>query len=139
MRDGLNTLKRDVAQTNAKLGSQAGDCPSGNCLTTTMFLVFLAIQMVVLLGYNIYKDNKEAQAKKFYWNYISSRWTGEFQGNRKFKCRKDRKNESNSRDARRGDCFTEAAGDSSTERFEKSNGCASKDQCFSFFVYNIIW
>ncbi|XP_043281127.1 protein ERGIC-53 [Venturia canescens] len=66
MRDGLNTLKRDVTQTNAKLGSQTGDCPNGNCLTTTMFLVFLAIQMVILLGYNIYKDNKEAQAKKFY-------------------------------------------------------------------------
>ena len=71
MRDGLNSIKRDMAQTNAKLGtaSQAGqisDCPTGNCLTTTMFLVFLAIQMIMLLGYNFYKDNKEAQAKKFY-------------------------------------------------------------------------
>lgn len=71
MRDGLNTIKRDIAQTNVKLGvgnqaGQIGDCPNGNCLTTTMFLVFLAIQMAILLGYNIYKDNREAQAKKFY-------------------------------------------------------------------------
>ncbi|XP_011301413.1 protein ERGIC-53 [Fopius arisanus] len=67
MRDGLNRVKRDVSETNAKLsGATPGGCPTVNCLTTTMFLAFLAIQMVILLGYSIYKDNKEAQAKKFY-------------------------------------------------------------------------
>lgn len=65
MRDGLNQIKRDVSH-NSKTGGNVGDCPSGNCLTTTMFLVFLAVQMFILLGYNMYKDNKEAQAKKFY-------------------------------------------------------------------------
>ncbi|KAK2589071.1 hypothetical protein KPH14_001906 [Odynerus spinipes] len=64
MRDGLNTLKRDMAQTNAKL--TVPDCPSTNCLTTMMFLLFVAIQMIILLGYSVYRDNKEAQAKKFY-------------------------------------------------------------------------
>lgn len=75
MRETLHTIKRDVSQTHSKLGAgsqgaQVGDCPTVNCLTTTMFLVFLAIQMIVLLGYNIYKDNREAQAKKFYWLYL---------------------------------------------------------------------
>ncbi|XP_044004595.1 protein ERGIC-53 [Aphidius gifuensis] len=65
MRDGLNQIKRDVSHNN-KAGGNVADCPTGNCLTTTMFLIFLAMQMVILLGYNIYKDNKEAQAKKFY-------------------------------------------------------------------------
>lgn len=64
MRDGLNVLKRDMAQTSAKL--TAPDCPSTNCLTTTMFLLFVAIQMIILLAYSVYRDNKEAQAKKFY-------------------------------------------------------------------------
>lgn len=64
MRDGLNQIKRDVSQ-NGKVNSPGG-CPTTSCLTTTMFLIFLAVQMVILLGYNIYRDNKEAQAKKFY-------------------------------------------------------------------------
>lgn len=68
MRDGLNQVKRDVAQTYAKLTGSGAPvaCPTTSCLTTTMFLTFLAIQMVILLGYSIYKDNREAQAKKFY-------------------------------------------------------------------------
>ncbi|XP_012275732.1 protein ERGIC-53 [Orussus abietinus] len=66
MRDGLHVVKRDVAQTNSKLESGALNCPTTSCLSTTMFLVFLAVQMVIFLGYNMYRDNKEAQAKKFY-------------------------------------------------------------------------
>ncbi|XP_034178140.1 lectin, mannose binding protein ergic53 [Osmia lignaria lignaria] len=66
MRDGINTLKRDIGQANAKLNSGGGDCPATNCLTTTMFLLFVAIQMIILLGYSMYRDNKEAQAKKLY-------------------------------------------------------------------------
>ncbi|KAI4502645.1 hypothetical protein M0802_002557 [Mischocyttarus mexicanus] len=61
MRDKFNVLSKDIAQTNSKLGN----CPS-NCLTTMMFLVFVAIQMILLLSYSLYRDNKEAQAKKFY-------------------------------------------------------------------------
>lgn len=98
MRDRLNVLMRDIAQTNTKLA----DCPTTNCLTTMMFLLFVAIQMIILLAYSLYRyihlkyfltslqyycmiinkeknelkelilfillyrDNKEAQAKKFY-------------------------------------------------------------------------
>ncbi|XP_046420528.1 protein ERGIC-53 [Neodiprion fabricii] len=66
MKDGLNRVKRDIEHANVKLDAGNKDCRTGNCLTTSMFLVFLAVQMVILLGYNIYRDSKEAQAKKFY-------------------------------------------------------------------------
>ncbi|KAE8752669.1 ergic-53 [Frankliniella occidentalis] len=70
MRDGLNTVKRDVAAASAKLGnmpgggSAGGSCPT--CLTTTMFLVFGVVQLTLLFGYFMYRDSKEAQAKKFF-------------------------------------------------------------------------
>jgi len=43
-------------------------CPSksGDCLTSTTFMIMLILQALVLIGYLIYKDNKEARAKKFY-------------------------------------------------------------------------
>ncbi|XP_076230103.1 lectin, mannose binding protein ergic53 isoform X1 [Nomia melanderi] len=63
IRDGLNTLKKEIGQVNSK---GCSDCPTTNCLTTTMFLLFVAIQMVILLAYSMYRDNKEAQAKKLY-------------------------------------------------------------------------
>ncbi|KAG5328658.1 LMAN1 protein, partial [Acromyrmex charruanus] len=58
MRDGLNTLKKDV---KTPLNT---DCP--NCLTTTVFLLFIGVQMIILLVYSLYRDNKEAQMKKLY-------------------------------------------------------------------------
>ncbi|XP_071867875.1 lectin, mannose binding protein ergic53 [Bombus fervidus] len=66
MRDGLNTLKRDITQINTKVSNGGTDCPTTNCLTTTMFLLFVAVQMIILLAYSMYRDNKEAQAKKLY-------------------------------------------------------------------------
>ncbi|KAL0117531.1 hypothetical protein PUN28_010387 [Cardiocondyla obscurior] len=58
VRDGLNSLKKDVKTTGS------ADCP--NCLTTSMFLLFMAVQMIILLVYSLYRDNKEAQMKKLY-------------------------------------------------------------------------
>lgn len=51
MRDGLNELKRD--KRDIKI--DAGSCPTQNCLTTTMFLLFISIQMALLLAYSLYK------------------------------------------------------------------------------------
>ncbi|XP_011258114.1 protein ERGIC-53 [Camponotus floridanus] len=58
IRDGLNTLKKDSKITGS------ADCP--NCLSVSMFLLFIAIQMIILFVYSIYRDNKEAQMKKLY-------------------------------------------------------------------------
>ncbi|XP_076635310.1 lectin, mannose binding protein ergic53 [Colletes latitarsis] len=66
MQDGINTLKREIGQANTKLNSGSIDCPTTNCLTTTMFLLFVAVQMIILFAYSMYRDNKEAQAKKLY-------------------------------------------------------------------------
>ncbi|KAK0175762.1 hypothetical protein PV327_009488 [Microctonus hyperodae] len=68
MRDTLNQVKRDIAQSYTKIGGdgQTGNCPTINCLNTTVFLMLLIVQMIIMIGYNIYRDNKGAQAKKFY-------------------------------------------------------------------------
>lgn len=67
MRDGLNTVKRDVAAASQRLGGAPGGCPPPTaCLSTTVFLVFAALQLAVILGYSLWRDNREAQAKKFY-------------------------------------------------------------------------
>ncbi|GAB6031904.1 hypothetical protein CHUAL_010298 [Chamberlinius hualienensis] len=62
LKDGLNIVKRDVSQMNAAKPA----CPSTSCLSTTIFITFVAIQLILTLGYLIYRDNREAQAKKFY-------------------------------------------------------------------------
>ncbi|KAJ9593985.1 hypothetical protein L9F63_014626, partial [Diploptera punctata] len=69
MRDGLNTVKRDVAAASQRLSgaAPAGGCPpQTNCLSTTLFLVLAVIQLAILLGYSLWRENREAQAKKFY-------------------------------------------------------------------------
>lgn len=59
LRDGINTVKRDVAAASAKLGNVSpggqigGGCPT--CLTTTTFLVFAAVQLIILFAYFIYR------------------------------------------------------------------------------------
>nr|CAD7570517.1 unnamed protein product [Timema californicum] len=59
MRDGLNTVKRDVAAASQRLGggasAQTGCPPQQSCLSTTMFLVFAAVQLIIMLGYSLYK------------------------------------------------------------------------------------
>merc|ERR1739838_1172127 len=43
-------------------------CPvakTTDCITSTSFMIMLVLQAIVIIGYLIYKSNKEAQAKKF--------------------------------------------------------------------------
>lgn len=54
IRESLNVLKRDVNQLNTK-GSSSMECPNPNCLTSTMFLLFMAVQMIILFGYSLYR------------------------------------------------------------------------------------
>lgn len=44
-------------------------CPvtkATECVSSTSFMIMLLLQAVFVIGYLIYKSNKEAQAKKFY-------------------------------------------------------------------------
>jgi len=70
MRDGLNHLKQQMAAIvggggGAQAAGQIG-CPKTSCLGMTPFLIVIAVQLIITLGYSIYRDNKEQQAKKFY-------------------------------------------------------------------------
>ncbi|KAH1006628.1 hypothetical protein HUJ05_007342 [Dendroctonus ponderosae] len=53
VRDGLNQVKVNVAQVSAHLGQQSS-CPTVNCVTFTSVLIIVAVQLVLILGYNIY-------------------------------------------------------------------------------------
>jgi mannose-binding lectin 1 len=57
MRDGLNTVKRDVAAASQRLGGGAlGGCPpSTTCVSTTVFLLFAALQLAVIIGYSVWR------------------------------------------------------------------------------------
>lgn len=69
MRDGLNTLKVSVQHVQMKVNSQpAGQngCPNIKCVGLTPFLITIAVQLLIILGYQIYKDAKGNQSKKFY-------------------------------------------------------------------------
>merc|ERR1719187_2243550 len=52
---------RDWQQAQAQVS-----CPEPNCSSTTVLVAALAAQLVLLMAYLMYRDSKEAQAKKFY-------------------------------------------------------------------------
>jgi len=68
LRDGINTVKRDAAATAQKLTSPppAAGCPTTSCVSLPIFIFVAIAQLACFIGYSLYRDNKEAQAKKFY-------------------------------------------------------------------------
>ena len=70
IRDSINHVKRDMANQYAGgKGAQAQakvSCPEVSCSSTTVLLGALAAQLVILMAYLMYRDNKENKAKKFY-------------------------------------------------------------------------
>ncbi|CAO1314733.1 unnamed protein product [Diamesa tonsa] len=67
MRDGLNYVKQGVQSVQAKVNQPMplNACPSTKCLGLTPFLIAITLQLLIILGYNIYKDNK-GNKSKFY-------------------------------------------------------------------------
>lgn len=53
MRDGMNHLKLNIAQAQKNTGSV--DCPNVSCVSLTTLLVVVAIQLVIMLAYSIYR------------------------------------------------------------------------------------
>lgn len=68
MRDGLNQVKQGVQGVHAKVHQPTplNGCPNVKCVGMTPFLIAIAVQLVILLGYQIYKDAKGNSSKKFY-------------------------------------------------------------------------
>lgn len=68
MRDGLNTVKQGVQGVQARINQPQplNGCPTVKCVGLTPFLIAISVQLLIILGYNIYKDAKGNQSKKFY-------------------------------------------------------------------------
>lgn len=57
VKEGLNMIKRDISVTAQRLAAQpVTSCPTNQpCVSTTIFAVFMVIQMVIMIGYFIYR------------------------------------------------------------------------------------
>uniref|UniRef100_S4RV84 L-type lectin-like domain-containing protein n=1 Tax=Petromyzon marinus TaxID=7757 RepID=S4RV84_PETMA len=73
IRDTLELVKRDVgslAQRPVRSQEQPMRCPEvpppPSCLPPAIFLLFLALQTIVILGFLAYKNHRDAAAKKFF-------------------------------------------------------------------------
>lgn len=71
-RDGVNTLRQELASLGTKLMSQnvhpaaqvQPTCPS--CLSTSTFLFAIALQIALVVGYSVWQSTRNDQSKKFY-------------------------------------------------------------------------
>jgi mannose-binding lectin 1 len=68
MRDGLNQVKLSLQHVQSRVNQPQAQtaCPSSSCLGLTPFLIAITVHLIILLGYNIYKEAKGNQSKKFY-------------------------------------------------------------------------
>ncbi|KAK7096012.1 protein ERGIC-53-like isoform X2 [Littorina saxatilis] len=71
IKDRLNSVSNDVSVlvNRPQPAMNAAGCPpppSGSCLTPVVFFVAVGLQLVIMIGYMVYRQNKEATAKKFY-------------------------------------------------------------------------
>lgn len=65
MRDSLNNVRHEFSSAAQRM-AQAPACPDKSCVTTMVLIIAICVQFVVLISYFMYRDSKEAQAKKFY-------------------------------------------------------------------------
>ncbi|XP_048001965.1 protein ERGIC-53 [Leguminivora glycinivorella] len=71
MRDSLQQVQQTVNGVAQRISSPAHAsaqtaCPSVGCVGLTSLIMVVASQLVVMFLYNLYKERKEAQAKKFF-------------------------------------------------------------------------
>lgn len=56
LQDGFGAVRRDVSFAVQKMNTmQQGSCPNVSCLTTTVFIAFAVIQILILVGYFMYR------------------------------------------------------------------------------------
>ncbi|XP_049882972.1 protein ERGIC-53 [Pectinophora gossypiella] len=76
MRDSLHQVKQTVLGVAQRISAQpqvappggpgAPGCPAVTCVSLWALLLVAALQLAAMLGYSVYKERKEAQAKKFF-------------------------------------------------------------------------
>jgi len=64
IRDSINNVKREFSQTAQQIASTP--CPSGGCVSTTVLVALLGVQLLILISFMMYRDGKEKAAKKYY-------------------------------------------------------------------------
>ncbi|XP_048750391.2 protein ERGIC-53-like [Ostrea edulis] len=67
LQENMNFVRSDLTNIANKPQGQV-HCPEvqTNCLSPMLFFVAIALQLLFIIGYMVYRSNKEAQAKKFY-------------------------------------------------------------------------
>uniref|UniRef100_A0A1L8E2X7 Putative legume-like lectin family n=1 Tax=Nyssomyia neivai TaxID=330878 RepID=A0A1L8E2X7_9DIPT len=67
MRESMNSVKQGIAQIGHTINTKdTGGCPTSNCLGLTTFLIITVIQLSLVFCYSLFRDSREAKAKKFY-------------------------------------------------------------------------
>ena len=71
IRESLNNVRRELTNSYARQQQGGGaaaakDCPTPTCVTGLTVALLLGGQLILLLGYLMYRDSREASAKKFY-------------------------------------------------------------------------
>jgi hypothetical protein len=66
IKDGMNGVKRDISSAAQQMASNQCPQSSGSCVSTTMLMTLMGVQLVVLISYMWYRDGREKAAKKYY-------------------------------------------------------------------------
>lgn len=72
MKDSINNVHREMSSATQRLlaGQKQVQCPDVSkmtgCVSPTLFIGLLVVQLVIIIAYLMYRDSKETQAKKFY-------------------------------------------------------------------------
>merc|ERR1719249_642581 len=65
MKDSLNNVRHEFSSAAQRM-AQKPACPDKSCVSTMVLIIAISVQFVILISYFMYRDSKEAQAKKFY-------------------------------------------------------------------------
>jgi len=72
MKDSISNMHREMSSATTRLlsGQKQVQCPDVSkvtgCVSPVLFISLIVVQLVIIMGFLMYRDNKETQAKKFY-------------------------------------------------------------------------
>lgn len=72
MKDSIANMHREMSSSTTRLmsGQKQVQCPDVSqvtgCVSPTLFIGLIAVHLVIIIGYLMFRETKETQAKKFY-------------------------------------------------------------------------
>jgi len=72
MKDSISNMHREMSSATNRLlsGQKQVQCPDVSnvtgCVSPVLFISLVVVQLVIIMAFLMYRDNKETQAKKFY-------------------------------------------------------------------------